>query len=195
MLKLILILGLLFLTACQTAPVDDQDDLEPMRIDSPRRGVKKRRAKKLPPKEQYRRDYNRRLKDLRIMQKDFDLDLPKDKLGIFSRKMKKCKGIKKPCTATYFNLIQFQMYCRDSSGTVEYVSADDYRPVKDAEMVWKSLGKAGVIETDRRGRGQILMLSTSPIKYKKLILIKGENSLQLRFNQVSKIVVPNDWCY
>lgn len=137
--------------------------------------------------------------DLKYVQRHLNMPVNKDLLGHHSKSFNTCKMRGYPkgnCRKNYMSVLNFQMYCRDSVGTVEYVDQSSYEPVRSENLKWLVPGtrNKGVTSLSQNGRGQILALSEKPLKYNRVILINGENSLQLRFNQVSKIVVPSDWC-
>ena len=136
--------------------------------------------------------------DIKYIQRALGLPWEVEPAGITTKSFNTCemRGFpKSPCLEKYLTVVNFQMYCRDSQGTVEYVDQYSYRPVQARNVRWKINGDWGDTSLNGEGRGQIVALSNKPIKYERVILIKNKNSMQLRVNQMNKIIVPRDWCY
>lgn len=98
------------------------------------------------------------------------------------------------CNRQMLSVVHFRLRCRDSEGTVEYVSNAELVPVVSDRIQWWLGDNSGFTSTDGKGYGQIVTVSVSSVRSKRLALKIGGNSLGLQASQVKQVVVPRDWC-
>lgn len=105
-----------------------------------------------------------------------------------------CKsGLSKyDCGRKYFTVVKFRITCRDSEGTVEYVTG--FEPFAGKSVQWRVLNQQGRTSTGPRGEGTAYFLTSYDPKSSRFALIYGRHSLGLRVNQVRSVVVPSYWC-
>ena len=133
--------------------------------------------------------------DLFKLQSRLEVERPIDALGFTQIRFDPCKlGLpNSKCRTQRFSLIHFQILCRNSVGTTDYVANYELEPLV-TELEWKIRGESGFVETDQEGFGQIRLLTKKSVKKSRLILIHGDLSLGLRIASTKKIIVPDDWC-
>ncbi len=96
------------------------------------------------------------------------------------------------CDLWYMGVIHFQVSCRDTQGTVEYVAS--LEPIKSAQLRWKMGMQRGISKTDSQGRGFIRYISRVSMKYSRIRIYKGQKFLAMRAHALKRLVVPPDWC-
>lgn len=133
--------------------------------------------------------------DLNEIQQQLKIHRPVTELGFTQKKFDLCQlGHKETCGRQYFSLIHFQIVCRDSEGTVEYVSEAELEPLAHREIQWKLGNNEGTLQTDHQGYGQIRTATLSPVGDDRLMLINGRLSLGLSASEVTRLMVPKNWC-
>jgi hypothetical protein len=127
------------------------------------------------------------------------LGLSTQELGFFEKPINSCSlpreyRTNSNCESKYFTLINFQVMCRDSVGTVESVSEDAMTPMISRNITWL-LGKIrGKTYTDQNGYGNIVALTSVSSKERTFILKVKNLALGLSAGEVRRIVVPKNWC-
>jgi hypothetical protein len=97
------------------------------------------------------------------------------------------------CGQRFLSVVHFQLLCRDSVGTTE-IAPVNFKPLVAGKMQWRLAGEIGATHTDSEGFGQVQLVSTRSTKGKRFILIIGSKSLGLEVGEVSKIILPGNWC-
>src|SRR5690606_5942664 len=98
------------------------------------------------------------------------------------------------CKNQNFVLIHFRLQCRDSVETVQSVTDIELIPVRSQPIRWKVGYYTGQTYTDSDGYGQIRLISSGSSRRQRVVLHVKNNYLGLRAEEVSRIVVPRDWC-
>lgn len=120
-------------------------------------------------------------------------------LGFVSKTFNSCSLPKplredKSCGNRHFSMIHFRVQCRNSEGTTENsVTALDLKALHK-ELEWVVGPYRGVTFTDSDGYGQVRVISTKPIHHQRFVLKSGKIALGLTAEEVSRIVVPSNWC-
>jgi len=91
------------------------------------------------------------------------------------------------------NVVHFQLMCRDSEGTVSSVPVS-LRPIVSPYITWSVGSQSGVTKTDRSGYGQFTFISGNTVKDRRLILRKGAHYVGLTVSEITKVVLPKNWC-
>ena len=186
MSRLILfILTALILSACAVSP--KQEDSGPPTIDSDFEGESKP-SKKREPIINY---------DLLLSQ----LNLNKDsgELGYFEKTFNTCKVGQayisdESCRQMTLSLVQFRVQCRSTTGTVNSVSNYELSALGSRQFKWTLGLYSGQSRTDHNGFGQAHVVTPGSSKNQPFLLKVGTNNLRLTARNVSRIIVPNDWC-
>ena len=137
--------------------------------------------------------------DLSELQKALRMDRSKTELGVQSQTFNTCvvgAGYNpyNPCRNLHLSVLHFRVRCRASMGTVEHVSHTELRPLANNTLRWMLANQSGQVVTDYDGYGQVAIASNYNLKQDRFILRAKTNNLGLRVNQISQIIVPNDWC-
>lgn len=98
------------------------------------------------------------------------------------------------CRTQRLVVIHFRLQCRDSVGTVESVSNFELIPVRSNHVRWKVGYFAGSTSTNSEGYGRVEFLSPGSSKSQRFIVKVNDNNLGVTASEVSRIIVPRDWC-
>ncbi len=133
--------------------------------------------------------------DIVDIERRLNLDDKFYKLGFHEKSFNPCLyGYKtKTCERELFTIINFQVVCRDSEGTVQNTN-HILTPFALKPLHMKVGSHLDESQTDDKGYGQIRFLATSTAKESRFILSSPPFSLGLHAGEVKKIVVPSDWC-
>ena len=96
------------------------------------------------------------------------------------------------CQPRYFSVVHFQLLCRDSEGTVS--SVPTLTPLTSDRVRWQLGGQTGGTSTDRNGFGQFTLVSDRPTRGQRLILRIGQQFMGFTISEVSKVVLPQNFC-
>ena len=97
------------------------------------------------------------------------------------------------CRNRYFSVVHFQLLCRDSEGTVSVVPVS-LQPIVANEVKWEVAGVSGGTQTDTNGYGQFTVVSDRSTKNQRLKLRIGPQYVAFNVSEVSKIVLPKNFC-
>ena len=162
---------LLFLAGCVSEPVPQQTP----DIDQPR-------LRKVDP--------NQDLKGV------LGMNRPAEDLGFDEKPFNPCSfGAPGPngCGTQYLAVLNFQMLCRDSEGTVTDAPVA-LEPIAGTEVQWKVGATSGDAYTDERGYGQLSVLGPAPARGQRLTLRFGAQYVAFEVSEVSKVVLPKNFC-
>lgn len=169
MKKLLLIF--ILLTACTTTPKPEESQPAPPSI----------QKEEIPRNEAY-------------IQSRLGMVRPINDLGHEERRFNPCDhGMKGACTPQYLTVMHFQLLCRDSEGTVSDVPLT-LRPIHVPRVLWKIGGKSGGTRTDDEGFGQVTLISNRSTKGQRLILRIGKQFLGFTASDLSRVVLPQNFC-
>lgn len=133
-------------------------------------------------------------KSLEEIQKDLGMKRRHGDLGLAEKAFDPCPyGLAQSCTSKYFVVLQLQLHCRDSEGTVNEVPAT-LTPIANSNVQWSLGGQNGTVRTDRDGMANFILVSDAPVRGKRLIIKKGANYLGVSVSQASNLILPQDWC-
>lgn len=134
--------------------------------------------------------------DYNHIQAALGMNRPSDKLGFEEKAFNDCDlGLRNThCRTQYFTVVHFRLQCRDSTGTVQSVSNIELRPVISRNVRWRIHQSTGLTTTDNRGYGQIRFVSPTSQRPYRMSLQVNENALGVRVAEVTRVVVPRDWC-
>ncbi len=97
------------------------------------------------------------------------------------------------CEQRVMNVVHFQLMCRDSEGTVSVVPVG-LKPIVSPRITWSVGAQSGLTKTDHNGYGQFSFISGNRVSEKRLILRKGPHYVGLTVSEITKIVLPKNWC-
>lgn len=95
------------------------------------------------------------------------------------------------CQRLYLGVVNFQVMCRQSTGTVQKVNLV---PLHSQSLRWKSAGKRGRTQTNPKGYGQVSFISKYSSLRGHLYLYLGSKIARKRFHDQWKLILPKSWC-
>lgn len=115
-------------------------------------------------------------------------------LGFTDRSFNPCSyGFSDSCNNQYLTVVHFQLLCRNSEGTVSSVPVG-LTPIFHPQILWSLAGQSGGTATDRNGYGRLSVISQRPLRGHRLVLRKGANYVGVTVGEVTKLVLPKNWC-
>lgn len=120
------------------------------------------------------------------------LRAPED-LGFSETRFEDCNPSYSPCRTRFFSVIHFQLLCRDSEGTVTEVPRA-LAPLVSEQIRWQLGGQNGLTKTDNKGYGQFSVTSDNSTEGQRLILRIGKQFMGFTASEVSKVVLPKNFC-
>lgn len=118
-----------------------------------------------------------------------------DDLGFAEKRFNPCElGLSSTsqCGTNYLTVVQFQLLCRDSEGTIQEIPQTF--PIHAPELRWKLGGKTGGTATNAKGYGRFSVIGHRPLRGQRLILFKGSQFVAVTVSDLTKIVLPKPWC-
>lgn len=133
--------------------------------------------------------------DLEVVERKLNLSDKFYKLGFHEMSFDPCQfGYQvKNCEKRLFTIINFQVVCRDSEGTVQHTN-HILTPFAHKSLHMKVGIHVDDSQTDEKGYGQIKFISKTTAKEARFILSSPPFSLGLHADDAKKIMVPGDWC-
>ena len=134
--------------------------------------------------------------DVNLLLAELEMDHPIEAIGYQEKSFNTCKVLsnKSPapfCQRLYVGRLNFQVMCRDSTGTVEKVRLT---PLKSGRLRWKKAGKRGLTSTNSNGFGSLGFVTSSSSKRGKLYLYLGSKIALKRFSDNWRLILPKSWC-
>ncbi len=134
--------------------------------------------------------------DLNALLSELHLDHPVENIGFQERSFNTCQveanRSKRPyCENLYVARLNFQVMCRDSTGTVERVNLT---PLYSSQLRWKGASKRGITSTNSRGFGSLGFVTKTPSSSGHLYLYLGHKIARKRFRDRWKLILPQSWC-
>ncbi len=134
--------------------------------------------------------------DLRQLQSKLGMQRSIGELGFTEKRFNSCEsGFKTPgnCRPQIFSVVHFRLLCRDSEGTVQDVPVE-LTPLTSDKVTWKIGAYAGNTQTDSQGFGQFLVLSERTVRGQRLMLRIGRQFMGFTVSEVSKVILPKNFC-
>lgn len=134
------------------------------------------------------------------LQRAMGMEIPTSRLGYQEKSFNTCHagyGYSRSnnCRREYMVVINFQLQCRDSEGTVaEGVTSSDLTAIANQEVRWNLKPNQGNTRTDSDGFGQILTVAARSPKRERLKIGVGNEFLYMRANEITRVVTPRPWC-
>jgi len=97
------------------------------------------------------------------------------------------------CKQQYFSVVHFQLLCRDTEGSVSAMPISP-KPIVANDVKWKVAGISGGTHTDGQGYGQFTVRTSRSARGQRLILRIGPQFVAFDVSEVSKIVLPKNFC-
>ncbi len=123
-----------------------------------------------------------------------------DRLGFVEKKFNTCEvgygySATHNCRTKTFVVLNFQLLCRESEGTVtEALTPQDLRAISNQDVKWKMKNLAGRLITDGEGYGQIATLSNQSQRFERLKLSVRNDFLYMKAGELTQMVTPQSWC-
>ncbi|HMN67133.1 MAG TPA: hypothetical protein PKC28_01210 [Bdellovibrionales bacterium] len=116
-------------------------------------------------------------------------------LGFAEKRFNSCQygDTTDACGTRHFTVIHFQLLCRDSEGTVQNAPVH-LTPLKSENVLWKIGGLTGPTRTDLEGYGQFTVLSDKSVRGQRLMLRIGKQFMGFTASEVTKVVLPRNFC-
>lgn len=134
------------------------------------------------------------------LQRAMGMEIPADRLGYKEKSFDTCQAgygysATHNCHKEFMVVINFQLQCRDSVGTVaEGVTNADLTAIANRQVRWNLKANQGVTNTDSDGFGQIMTVATRSPKTERLKIAVGNEFLYMRANEITRVVTPRPWC-
>lgn len=129
------------------------------------------------------------------LQNKLGMNRPDNDLGFAEKFFDPCAlGLpSEGCSKKVMSVVHFQLMCRDSEGTVSSAPVA-LQPIVAPNISWSVGGLSGSTRTDSHGYGQFLLISGNTVREKRLILRKGAHYVGLTIGEITKVVLPKNWC-
>lgn len=99
------------------------------------------------------------------------------------------------CRKNIFVVMQIQLLCRDSEGTVSTtLKFDEMKPLASRAIRWELAGERGSLILDSLGRGQIRSIFSSSPKEKRLRVATQNDFLYMQAGAIRRVITPSTWC-
>lgn len=134
------------------------------------------------------------------LQRAMGMEIPMEKLGYKEKSFDTCKAgygysSTHNCHKEYMVVINFQLQCRDSVGTVsEGVTNADLTAISNRSVRWNLKPNQGQTNTDSEGFAQIMTVAARSPKTERLKIAVGNEFLYMRANEITRVVTPRPWC-
>jgi hypothetical protein len=115
-------------------------------------------------------------------------------LGYQEKSFDTCQmGLRGECGRKYLAVVNFQLMCRETEGTVSTFPLE-LHPIVAPVLRW-SMGRAsGETQTDVNGYGQIAVITDRPLSHSRLLLKKERLFVAITAGEITRIVLPKNWC-
>lgn len=170
--KIFLSLIFLVLSACQTAHKSTPEPVEPTPVTEVTGSLEERLVSKL------------------------GMGRDSSDLGYAEKRFNSCEqGLESAgqCRNKFLTVVHFQLLCRDSEGTVQSAPVD-LTPLISNRIRWKIGGIQGDTTTDGQGYGRLTVLSERSTRGQRLILRIGKQFMGFTASDLSKVVLPKNFC-
>lgn len=180
---LTLVLAATLLTACETMR-HQPDTTENEELDDTFKVMRKRSGTTAKPT----------VRSVGALQTQLGMNRKPSDLGYSEKSFNPCNyGLSNDCSDQYLTVIHFQLLCRDSEGTVSNIPLS-LTPINSPQISWSLAGQNGGAPTDRNGYGHLTVVSERPLRQNRLILRKGPHYVGISVDDVTKVVLPKNWC-
>lgn len=138
--------------------------------------------------------------DYPALQRHLGLDKDRETLGFFEKSFNTCdagNGFSRSqnCRQENFVVLQIQLLCRDSEGTISQVlTAQDLRPLDYRQVRWSLKGIQGTVTSDDKGFVQILTTSRRSQRKERVRIAVGNEFLYMRAADIRQVITPKPWC-
>lgn len=134
--------------------------------------------------------------DVNALMQELDMDSPIEAIGFQENAFNTCQirsnRSKAPlCQKLYLGRLNFQVMCRQSTGTVEKVHLT---PLNSEKLKWKKGGKRGKTATNASGFGSLSFVTRKPSQQGHLYLYLGSKIARKRLKDRWKLILPQSWC-
>lgn len=135
------------------------------------------------------------------LERHLGMALSKDTLGYFERSFNTCTvGFGYPnarnCQENHFVVINYQLLCRQSQGTVsETIDSSSLPAVRNKSGRWAIQNQSGAVLTDSEGRGQIKGIFPRSQRSQRLKLTIEGDFLYARAGELKRVLTPTSWCH
>jgi hypothetical protein len=134
------------------------------------------------------------------LQRAMGMEIPAEKLGYREKAFDTCQAgygysTTHNCHREYMVVINFQLQCRDSEGTVANgVTNADLTAIANRAVRWNMKPNQGVTTTDSDGFAQIMTVSNRSPRTERIKIAVGNEFLYMRANEITRVVTPRPWC-
>ena len=179
MRSILVVLTLIILSACSSAPKKSEKS-----EDSPSNAT----------------EVNELNIDYEMLMSSLGLDRDIRQLGYAEKSFNTCAvgfgySSNKNCRLKYFAVINFQLLCRESQGTISTpLGREDMRALSGRTVNWTLMNLRGSSRLDNDGHGKIAMVFRNSPKHQRLKLNVDHDNLYLRSGEIKRVVTPSNWC-
>jgi hypothetical protein len=134
--------------------------------------------------------------DITTLIEELEVNHPLSTLGYQERSFNSCsvkanRSTQPYCQQLYLGRINYQVMCRDSTGTVDRVTLT---PLYSQKLRWKSGVIRGETKTNASGFGQVGFISPNSTAFGHLYLYLGSKIARKQFRDNWKLILPKSWC-
>ncbi len=135
--------------------------------------------------------------DVNQLLAELGMDHPNEQIGFQEQAFNTCeiksnRSSNPDCQRLYLSRLNFQVMCRNSTGTVQKVNL---KPLYSRKLRWKNKsGKRGYTSTNGQGFGSLGFISSYPANSGYLYLYLGSKVARKRFKDTWKLILPMSWC-
>lgn len=128
------------------------------------------------------------------------MNIAKHNKGYFEKQFNTCAvGYGYPsthnCALHHFVVVNFQLLCRQSEGTVsETIQTYTLPRVSYKAGRWTMQNQTGTLNTDAEGMGQIVGIFSTSQRNQRLKLAIANDFLYARAGEMKQVLTPTDWC-
>ncbi len=134
--------------------------------------------------------------DVNALLHELEMNHPLETLGFQEKAFNTCevksnRSTAPLCKRLYVARLNFQVMCRESTGTVQKVNLT---PLNSQKLRWKNGARRGFTSTDDRGYGSLGFVTRRPSSNGHLYLYLGSKIARKRFRDRWKLILPKSWC-
>jgi hypothetical protein len=139
--------------------------------------------------------------DLEGLERSLNLSRPQEELGYQEAGFNTCSagfGFSSSinCRKMVMAVVHVRLQCRDSEGTISTaLGASDLVAIAGQGLRWTMQRRDGITTTDGEGYAEVRGVFSKTPRNDWLRLAVGLQFLNVRANQVTRVVTPRPWCH
>jgi hypothetical protein len=161
--------------------------------------VSKKETEQIPVETQKGSGAQQTIDILRLGQ-SLGMNIPVENLGYHEKQFNSCRvgygsSSNQNCQPLFFVVVNYQLLCRQSSGTVSVtIQSDELPPVRDQRITWNLHSQKGHHQTNEEGFGQLQGVFPISQRHQRLKISTGTDFLYAKAGDLKQALTPKDWC-